>query len=192
MIFSLPPFSTRQKFEASPSSRGINLIRAKLPRESRMGSTSDSATSVESSKKSMDFAKKELRSLLGKMDELGLPVRAWRLLRARSRLKPTRMRLRARHLWILLIATWMTLHVARNRAHTYRHSKVREKERERDFYFGPMHSFLVVDFKLASLLPHAEKQIRVREISAERIGSVWLKLAGFCSKLANGDNCCDS
>lgn len=90
-----------------------------------MTNTSDNAASADSAKKSMDSAKKELRAILGKIDDLRLPVKAWRLLRVRSLLKPTKpIKLRARHLWILLIATWMTVQVARNRVQTYRYNKV--------------------------------------------------------------------
>lgn len=91
-----------------------------------MTNTSDNAITADSSKKSVDLARKELRAVLGKIDDLRLPVKAWRLLRARSRLRPAKpMKLRARHLWILLIATWMTVQVARYRVHMYRYSKVR-------------------------------------------------------------------
>lgn len=85
----------------------------------------DNETIADSQKKSVDLAKKELRAILGKMSELRLSIKAWRLLRARSRLKPTKpMKFRARHLWILLI-TWITVQVVRNRIQTYRYNKVR-------------------------------------------------------------------
>ncbi|KAL6260275.1 hypothetical protein P5V15_007807 [Pogonomyrmex californicus] len=89
-----------------------------------MTNTSDNAIAADSSKKSVDLAKKELHTILGKIDDLRLPTKACRLLRARARLRPTKpMKLGARHLWILLIATWMTMQVARNRVQTYRYNK---------------------------------------------------------------------
>lgn len=83
----------------------------------------DNATVTDSQKKSIDLAKNELRAILGKMNDLRLSIKAWRLLRVRSRLKPTKpMKLRARHLWILFI-TWIAVQVVRNRVQTYRHNK---------------------------------------------------------------------
>lgn len=91
--------------------------------------TNDNEIVADCPKKSVDLAKKELRTILGKMNEMRLSIKAWRLLRIHSRLKPTKtmkpMKLRARHLWILLI-TWITVQVVRNRIQTYRHNKVRK------------------------------------------------------------------
>jgi len=94
-----------------------------------MTNASDNAFAADSSKKSMDFARKELSAILGKIDDLKLPVKAWRLLRARSRLRPTKLiKVRARHLWLfLLIATWIAMQVAWTYVLAYRYSKVRHK-----------------------------------------------------------------
>lgn len=94
-----------------------------------MTSTSDDAIAADSSKKSVDLARKELSAILGKIDGLRLPVKAWRLLRARSRLRPAKlMKVRARHLWLLLlIATWIAVQVAWTYVLAYRYSKVRHK-----------------------------------------------------------------
>lgn len=89
-------------------------------------------TVADSPKKSVDLARKELGAILGKMNEMRLSIKAWRLLRIHSQLKPTKtmkpMKLRARHLWILLII-WITVQVVRNRIQTYRHNKVRDELR---------------------------------------------------------------
>jgi len=94
-----------------------------------MTNASDNAFVADSSKKSMDLARKELSAILGKIDDLVLPVKAWRLLRARSRLRPTKLiKVRARHLWLfLLIATWIAMQVAWTYVLAYRYSKVRHK-----------------------------------------------------------------
>lgn len=95
-------------------------------------------------KKSVDLAKKELRAILGKMNEMRLSIKAWRLLRVHSRLKPTKtmkpMKLRARHLWILLI-TWITVQVVRNRIPTYRHNKVRKTSHYLIFHISMLHMY---------------------------------------------------
>jgi len=94
-----------------------------------MTSISDNAITADSSKKSMDLARKELSAILEKIDDLKLPVKAWRLLRARSRFRPTKLiKVRARHLWLffLLIATWITVQVLWTHVLTYRYSKVRQ------------------------------------------------------------------
>ncbi|XP_011877774.1 PREDICTED: uncharacterized protein LOC105567481 isoform X2 [Vollenhovia emeryi] len=90
-----------------------------------MPSMSDDTIAADSSKKFMDHARKELSAVLGKVDDLGLPVKAWRLLRARSRLRPTKlMKVRAKHLWLLLlIATWITAQATWTRVLTYRDGK---------------------------------------------------------------------
>ncbi|XP_024889016.1 uncharacterized protein LOC112465619 [Temnothorax curvispinosus] len=90
-----------------------------------MTNTSDNAVSADSSKKSTDLARKELSAILGKIDDLRLPVKAWLLLRARSRLRPTKLiKVRARHLWLfLLIATWITVQLARTHVLTYQYTK---------------------------------------------------------------------
>lgn len=110
-----------------------------------MANASDSATIADQPRKSLDHAKKELRSILGKMDDLRLTTKAWRLLRVRSRLKQTRTQLRARHLWILLIATWISLQLAWNHAQTYRYSKVS------NFPVSFFLSLLIADPKLRRL-----------------------------------------
>lgn len=94
-----------------------------------MASTNDSATAADSSKKSVDLARKELSAILGKMNGLRLPVKAWRLLGARSRLRPMKLiKIRARHLWLLLlIVTWLAVQVSWTYVLAYRYSKVRER-----------------------------------------------------------------
>lgn len=93
-----------------------------------MTNISDNAITADSSKKSMDLARKELSAILEKIDDLRLPVKAWRLLHARSRFRPTKLiKVRARHLWLfLLIATWITVQVTWTHVLTYRYSKVRQ------------------------------------------------------------------
>ncbi|KYM77411.1 JmjC domain-containing protein 4 [Atta colombica] len=90
-----------------------------------MTNTSDNAIAVDTSKKSVDFARKELSAILGKIEDLRLPIKAWRMLRARSRLRPTKLiKVRTRHLWLLLlIATWIVVQVAWTYVLAYRYSK---------------------------------------------------------------------
>ncbi|KAG5321192.1 JMJD4 protein, partial [Acromyrmex heyeri] len=90
-----------------------------------MTNTNDNAIAADTSKKSMDFARKELSAILDKMEDLRLPIKAWRMLRARSRLRPTKLiKVRTRHLWLLLlIATWIVVQVAWTYVLAYRHSK---------------------------------------------------------------------
>ncbi|KAL0124516.1 hypothetical protein PUN28_006399 [Cardiocondyla obscurior] len=73
-----------------------------------MANASDTAITANSSEKSIDHARKELNAILGKIDNLRLPAKAWRQFRVRLRLRPLKLiKFRARHLWlILLIATW--------------------------------------------------------------------------------------
>lgn len=93
-----------------------------------MTNISDNAIAADSSKKSTDLARKELSAILRKIDDLRHPVKAWRLFRARSRLRPMKLiKVRARHLWLLLlIATWIAVQVAWTHVLTYRYSKVRQ------------------------------------------------------------------
>ncbi|KAG7207795.1 hypothetical protein KM043_009404 [Ampulex compressa] len=88
-----------------------------------MTDLNDNKVSSEMTKKSLEFAKKELRLILGRMDELRLPSRAVKLFRARSRLRTGGIRLRVRHLWILLIVAWFLGQFAWNYVLAYRYDK---------------------------------------------------------------------
>ncbi|XP_029035492.1 uncharacterized protein LOC114872452 [Osmia bicornis bicornis] len=61
----------------------------------------------ESSRKTFEFARKELRSLVNKIEGTGLSNRSFKLLRAYSLLKPRSSKFRRTHLWILLIPAWI-------------------------------------------------------------------------------------
>ncbi|XP_012538594.1 uncharacterized protein LOC105837941 [Monomorium pharaonis] len=90
-----------------------------------MTNTNGNATAADCSKKSVDLARKELSAILGKVDGLMLPAKIWRLLRARSRLRPAKpIKVRAWHLWLLLlIVTWIALQSSWTYVQAYRYSK---------------------------------------------------------------------
>ncbi|CAK9799342.1 hypothetical protein ANTQUA_LOCUS1995 [Anthophora quadrimaculata] len=68
---------------------------------------SNKVSSSESSKKSFELARKELRSIVTRIEEYGLADRSMKLFRARCMLRPGGSKLRKRHLWILLILAWI-------------------------------------------------------------------------------------
>ncbi|KZC14247.1 PREDICTED: uncharacterized protein LOC107192338 [Dufourea novaeangliae] len=62
--------------------------------------------STGSSRKSFDSARKEMRSIVARIEATGLTSRSLKLLYARSLLRPGGSKIRRRHLWILLILAW--------------------------------------------------------------------------------------
>ncbi|XP_033342463.2 uncharacterized protein LOC117229780 [Megalopta genalis] len=60
-----------------------------------------------SSKRSFEQAKKELHSIVAKIEETGLTNRTLKLVHAQSLLRPRGSKIRKRHLWILLIFAWI-------------------------------------------------------------------------------------
>ncbi|XP_076243155.1 uncharacterized protein LOC143184654 [Calliopsis andreniformis] len=72
-----------------------------------MTDVNSNKVSSESSRKAFEIAKKDLRSIVGKIEEAGLANRSFKLLHAHSVLRPGGSKVRRRHLWILLILAWI-------------------------------------------------------------------------------------
>ncbi|XP_043264834.1 uncharacterized protein LOC122404702 [Colletes gigas] len=79
--------------------------------------------SAESSKKSFETARKELRAIVAKIEENGFANRTLKLFHAQSLLKPGGSKFRKRHLWILLIFAWILGQFLWNYARSARHDK---------------------------------------------------------------------
>lgn len=56
---------------------------------------------------SFEIAKKDLRSIVGRIEEMGLGNSSLKLLHAHSVLKPRRSKFRKRYLWILMFLAWV-------------------------------------------------------------------------------------
>ncbi|XP_053999008.1 uncharacterized protein LOC128887299 isoform X1 [Hylaeus anthracinus] len=79
--------------------------------------------SAESSRKSLEFAKKEMRTIVAKIEEKGLTSRTLKLFHAQSLLRPSGSKVRRRHLWILLILAWILGQFLWNYASAARYNK---------------------------------------------------------------------
>ncbi|XP_066583333.1 uncharacterized protein [Prorops nasuta] len=77
----------------------------------------------EASKKSLEQAKKNLQSILTKIDDLDRLTRAFKLFHARFRLKPFGIRLGGKHLWLIFGAAWILMHVLQNYVEKHRNGK---------------------------------------------------------------------
>ncbi|CAL7940419.1 unnamed protein product [Xylocopa violacea] len=80
--------------------------------------------SSDSPKKSLEFAKKELRAIVTRIEETSLLSRSAKLFRAQRLLGSGGSKLRRGHLWILLILAWILGQFLWNYVHTVRHDKV--------------------------------------------------------------------
>ncbi|XP_076634798.1 uncharacterized protein LOC143348461 [Colletes latitarsis] len=78
---------------------------------------------VESTKKSFETARNELRAIVAKIEENGFANRTLKLFHAQSLLKPGGSKFRKRHLWILLIFAWILGQFLWNYARSARHDK---------------------------------------------------------------------
>ncbi|CAL7940418.1 unnamed protein product [Xylocopa violacea] len=79
--------------------------------------------SSDSPKKSLEFAKKELRAIVTRIEETSLLSRSAKLFRAQRLLGSGGSKLRRGHLWILLILAWILGQFLWNYVHTVRHDK---------------------------------------------------------------------
>ncbi|XP_060815186.1 uncharacterized protein LOC132906740 [Bombus pascuorum] len=88
-----------------------------------MTDVNSNKVSNESSKKSFELAKKELRAIVTKIEEATLPSRSVKLFHAQCLLRPGGSKFRRRHLWILLILAWILGQFLWNYVHTVRYDK---------------------------------------------------------------------
>ncbi|KAF3422912.1 hypothetical protein E2986_12773 [Frieseomelitta varia] len=80
----------------------------------------------ESSRKSFEHAKKELRSIVARIEETAtLSSRSVKLFRAQCLLRHGGSKLPRKHLWILLILAWILGQFLWNYMHTVRYDKIR-------------------------------------------------------------------
>ncbi|OAD54723.1 Replication factor C subunit 4 [Eufriesea mexicana] len=77
----------------------------------------------ESSRRSFELARKELRQIVTRIEETALPSRSVKLLRARCLLRPAGSKLGKRHLWILVILAWILGQFLWNYTRTVRYDK---------------------------------------------------------------------
>ncbi|CAK9814733.1 hypothetical protein ANTPLA_LOCUS8320 [Anthophora plagiata] len=84
---------------------------------------SNKVSSGESSRKSFELARKELRTIVTRIEEYGLVDRSMKLFRARCMLRRGGSKLRKRHLWILLILAWILGQFLWNYWNSVRHGK---------------------------------------------------------------------